>query len=614
MTEWLERPQKTQESRWLMVLDNLSGRSAYPVRPSWVGHLNPESPKIQSWKELLSLLPSTSGQHGHIIITTMEDPAVTGPLLIPVLSLQLKPDTDLSTAGADEQQREIIEFWKEAETRTIEKFALILFLADPVCPWIPVSVLGHGEEDRLPVTSQPGADGRSLRGYALRHGPELLKTMCATKVVDMDKVAAAAWEAVSNSLPDFQVRDDMIQKLEATNDVVKTCGAVLQKYQYLVELDLLSNRKILQNDKIRWRALATAYEQQFEYGTACELYGFEAELRRSLDGGKRTDASVELDCARARMFHYQGSLDTAAEECQRILDENKDVDVGDLRRVPVYRELASVRAGQDRYKDAICEASRALGDENPFGRNACDPRVLDTVRDLIGYALQQEQWTVAGLLLERMLVAAELEHGPTHPTAVAMLEALAATRQLYRDREDAYRMLDMAWERKKKRLGPNHPAVIVCRFQMALACDQMENHGWPNKPKESAAKVYEECLALTEGNLTSSHPIVFAIRENLTMCWIEQGRIEQAREMLLELKADLDMHRRWYPFQTRKRFLRLLQWCKQGRWWYWWPRDGWIDYRNELWIGEVEYNLGSDDDDESWDAPFSAVLYHSGYV
>ncbi|KAM0420271.1 hypothetical protein ACHAPT_011932 [Fusarium lateritium] len=579
--EWLARP---HEKKWLLVLDGLSPNSGYPLSPAWTGWLDKDTRAKDWWREFLGNLPSTAGNRGHVIISTRSKPPVLGPQIIsfttprenwPNEQLRFPVPNPLDTRFRFRKWWQTAQAW---EKRTLE---VALFLSDVDCPRIPIFLLqrelGGDEATRAFTLEDLEIEGPYLRlsNDFLVEGPLLLSHQSfvgdrewMSKTVKFDtesaepevvksevtdeldkaiiRVLKRAWEVLSDGLQTIRNRRDLVMAWDDEEQVIRNISTLLRRRKTLT-VQLVGERPVNLMD------LAAICETHAKYITARKLYNLERE-RHDLWG--EADFALRLHCA--RIYQRSGQYSEAEDQYREIFSSKyskvfatpgiaNPVD----SRISAYRLFASMRASQGKFDEAVKQLSHVLALEDPFGNDADQAQVTESIGELALYLFRSGNEQAASASLQRILASLEKTRGSMHPATLNTMEMLSTITLKSGQMDETQRLLDAVHKSQQDRLGENHPKTVLCRSKIAAAMDLA---GDTNNAKD----MYVECLEAAGECLGPRHPTVFSIRKDFAYCLLTLGKQAEARKELEKLAHEFENSPDLYSSRVRDSINGLL--------------------------------------------------------
>ncbi len=173
------------------------------------------------------------------------------------------------------------------------------------------------------------------------------------------------------------------------------------------------------------------------------------------------------------------------------------------------------------FKQALAIREKVLGSYHP--------EVAESLNDLaiLHYALGD--YAKAGPLYKRALDIREKALGPSHPLVATGLNGLGGLYYALGDYAQAGPLFKRALAIGEKALGPDHPDVATSLNNLATLHDALGDYA-------RAEPLLKRALAIREKALGPSHPEVTSAKGNLGFCYLEQGKLEEAYEILKETK------------------------------------------------------------------------------
>ncbi len=552
VTEWLEQP---REKPWLLVLDDLSRESPYPSSAVWTSKRS----ERKSWRELLRLIPSTTGSHGHVIISTRDHIDIPGLTIITFDP----PKSELAVGMApfEEPSREVAKWWETATSRRRSVLALVLLMSDQQCPQIPLYLLREDfpEADeigewRVPELSLLGGGDNQcivLSDALLKEGPRLLVNRAQSSFVSMaEGVAADAWGILSKRL---ETPPDAISNWDRQARLVRNVTATLTRCRELIVSDALPKDYFCKcpGKGASWADMASVCECHSAYTTAKKLFKLERKLtpHKHLEATKSKLQDLKLQLDYARVCQRAGNYQKAEEVLEKVSQSQADLPREFLEAT--RRQFASLLASQGRYSEAASKLSEVLEEESPFSRDASKKEARETVSDLAMYLIKSGNRPAASFLLQRVLLSFEDSQGNLPLPMLCTMEALSAIKQEEGELDDAYRLLSSVHDCQGDRLGDEHPSTVICWSKMAAVLD-LEGQ------QPAAVEIYNKCLPLATKGLGPRHPSVFGIRENLARCLLAQGKTTEAAEEFKLLEDEITSFPGMYPSAVKRRIKSFL--------------------------------------------------------
>ncbi|RSL91608.1 hypothetical protein CEP51_000247 [Fusarium floridanum] len=573
--EWLARP---HEKKWLLVLDGPSPDSDYPLSPAWTGWLDQRTPVEDWWREFLGNLPATTGNRGHIVISTRSDVEGLGPQIIPFAPPR---DEGWGTSAPNHPNTRLRfrEWWQTAQIWEKRILGVTLFLSDAKCPRTPTFLFKPGLvegliEDENTWTSTPRvleSDGSCLRlsNEFLADGPLLLYHTGKTDVEDLDldnealkaaaqvnkvivSVLSQAWEALSTGLQAIRNRRDLVIAWDDEKQVVHNISTLLRRCNSLTDQNALTLSLSQGNGHLV--ELAAVCASHAEYETARKLYDLQME-RQHLSG--EADLALKLDCA--RVYQQSGQYLDAEDQYKKIFVMYSEAfetpgikPVDD--RVTAYRQFASMRASQGKFDEAVKQVSQVLALEDPFGDDADQAQVTESIHELALYLFKSGNEQAASASLQRVLTSLEKTRGRMHPVTLSTMEILSTIKVKTGQIDEAQRLLNAVYDCQLERLGERHPKTVICMSRIAAAMDLGGN-------AEKAEGIFIKCLETAKDCLGARHPALFGIRDDFVRCLVGLGKQDEARKELETLKGEFKSSPGLYPSAVVLRIKGLLA-CK----------------------------------------------------
>lgn len=563
--EWLARP---HEKKWLLIMDSLSPESGYPLSTTWTDWLDQRKSANDWWRNFLEHLPSTTGNRGHIIISTRSDIEQLGPRIIPFTSPK-DAGLDPSASSLPETGSRFREWWQTAQVWEKGVLGVTLFLSDCKCPRTPKFLFEPGlVEDESTWTSTPRAlksDGSCIRlaNDFLADGPLLLYQTGKVDVENLDlkseasktgtqvdkifvEVLTKTWEALSTGLQAVRNHRDLVTGWDDEKQVAHNISALVRRCDSLTDRDTLK-RSLGEGDK-HLVNLAAVCEAHAEYETARKLYGLQMERQR-LQG--KLDLTLQLNCA--RVFQQSGQfLDAEAQYSNIFATYNKFFETPGIKpddaRITAYRQFASMRASQGKFDEAVKQISQVLALEGPFGDDA---QVTESIHELALYLYKSGNGQAASASLQRIVASLEKTRGKMHHVTLSTMEFLSAIKVKIGQIDEAQRLLNAVYDCRLKQLGEKHPKSILCRSKIAATTDLKGN-------AEEAEAIFIECLDAALESLGPRHPALFSIRDDFAHCLVTLGKQGKAREELEKLNGEFEVSPRLYSSKAIRRIRRLL--------------------------------------------------------
>lgn len=572
VTEWLARP---HNKRWLLVLDGLSPDSGYPSSIVWANQLDQRKSKRRSWRELLRLIPSTTGKRGHIIITTRDKIGDLGPEIIHFendkrdhATIQINPEEP--TFAFREISPELLAWWKTAPDWERTAFGLMLFLSDRQCSRIPMFLLEsqlkeHGAHSlTIPDIEQDNSHIR-LPDSLLARGPVLLSGLAnisnkTSPAKTAKAIAQRAWDILDESVRRVQRQSDLISVWDLEEQVVGNIAATLRRCNSVLSSQELA--EISPRNKARsWVELASICETHTAYTTAEALYQRERKFHQrekknevSWDADEtatwgNTEFSLRLKCA--RVYQRDRNYVEAEDVYKDLFSDNQDRIPMNMR-IDAYCQFARMRASQGRFSDAVDKVSQVLVLEDPFGDHASHKKITESISALATYLAKDGNRPAASAILQRMLLTLEETRGKMHPSTLGTMEALSNIKLKEGELHDAQALLRDVYAYQKTRLGEHHPMTVLCGVRIAAACDLSGD------AKTAVAK-YAACLQSATECFGPRHPTVFSIREGYVRCLGTLGDREKARDEGKKLKDEVDRSPALYSRTVKRRVERFVE-------------------------------------------------------
>ncbi|KAK3368828.1 hypothetical protein B0T24DRAFT_630747 [Lasiosphaeria ovina] len=551
VTEWLEQP---HEKKWLLVLDDLSHDSSYPLPLSLIDWTHSRRAPLPSWRKLLRSIPCVSGHRGHVIITTKLDQELACTHTIEFDGVMGGgAESSRATNRTDEHIPRIQDWLDKAQEEDRRLFPIYLFLSDQDCPWVCGNLIHHSKaQDNSALTisakhyrKHSVFDGdKEMRnresGFVLDRGPSILPRLGRTQ--ELMESAYNAWETVSSTLSSLGSGAPPNSSLwEIEDEIVQNCGVAFRRCENLIQRKALKQDFLLQWD-LHWGALELTCEDHSAYSTAVNFHRL-VEAAVSTQKVLEGEPAPQTGRQRTRQPDRQQPAEawpSYASMLGQYVRTNATTERPAM--IAARRECAQVSALRGRFDKAADEASQVLGLEDVFGADVGDARLSGTVRELIAYLGRAGNWLAAAALLQRELAAAEREAGPEpdlHPVTVSLREALAAAEQLHGNLVQAEVHFDHAYRAQTRRLGPSHPRTMLTHCRLAAVLDCRGN-------SDKALKIYASHLNDLDKTLGAANPVVFGVRENLALCLMGRGELLKAEKHLFLLEAILKNYPRLY--------------------------------------------------------------------
>lgn len=125
---------------------------------------------------------------------------------------------------------------------------------------------------------------------------------------------------------------------------------------------------------------------------------------------------------------------------------------------------------------------------------------------------------------ERALAIHRREHGPEHGITAFGLNALASVHEGNLEYAEALPLIEKVVAIWQQNLGPRHPLTFEARVRLAGVWSALGKY-------DEAARVLEGILAM-KGVLSSGQPSIVAAHHTLAVVRLQQGRFEEARELV----------------------------------------------------------------------------------
>ncbi|KAK1749429.1 hypothetical protein QBC47DRAFT_395871 [Echria macrotheca] len=568
VTQWMEQ---LQQRPWLLVIDNLSCNSPFPCQPGWTSR----PPRRYTWRELLRLIPSVSGFHGHVILGT-GDSACRKLRGLKIISLEASAERDVDQAtdpgpsflgylSDGTASRNIASWWSGLSVHSRIRFALALLTSDPECPRIPLSLLRvqYGDNDisvrndidscnwhRISglAVSEGDRSDVILPDYLLQEGPRLLVERTADLFASLaDEVILAACRSLSTTVEHLRADFDPVRGWMAEEQVVRHSRALCRRWSELNSnpaLGKIGQVTDVPSRGIGLRILARVCEDHGAYDTAAKLYDYELQSYPLQQRAK--DVELQLLASHA---HLQTTHDKKSEDVYSSAISRSEIPT-DLK-IKTSRALASWYASQNRLDDAVSLLSEALSNEDPFGGDASERYIMQALSDLATYLAATGNRSSASSLVQRLLLSLEDTHKRGDLFSLSAMEALSILNQEEGDLDEALTLARAVYNCQQKRLGDGHPGTIRSRCRMAAVFDLQDHHS-------KAEGIYRECLGRAVQRLGSCHPSLFSIRENLARCLLAQGKNKPASHEYSLLRDEIDRYPGLYSSAVERRIDHFL--------------------------------------------------------
>lgn len=537
VTEWLTRP---HQQKWLLVLDGLSLASGYPTPAIWTA----QHGESESWRELLGLLPPTTGKAGHIVITTRSTVAISGPKIIPFKTPHRRraPKVSNPSPGLDKTPKSLPTCW----ARVLE---LTLFLSDQTCPNVPDLLL---ETKWLKSCERLEMPGLAYDEHCFRLS-DALRSSSVESLLDPDssseeagsmaKAVSRIWEALNRGIQSIRSKRDLVFAWDAEAQIAQNISALLRnlkRYDKGLKGQALWETILFGDDK-DWADLAFICETHAEYSTAKKLFEVEREKQEE---GSKAQFALRLDCARVyqRFKNYRD-----AESQYKEIDRSESKEL----RIAACRQFASMQASRGKYAEAAEKLSGVLALEDPFGDDAWQKQVAESMGELATYLARDGNRSAASAILQRMLVPLEVTRGRMHPATLNTMEALSMIKLDEGELSQAQNLLQRVYDSQKERLGEKHPVTLMCWYKMAAASDL---GGDP----ERAEALYVDCLEAAVESLGPYHPSLIMIRVAFFRCLRTLRKLDEAKEQLRMLEEGTQRFPDLYPVTMARQIVPVL--------------------------------------------------------
>ena len=324
--------------------------------------------------------------------------------------------------------------------------------------------------------------------------------------------------------------DRSVETLAVANDLVR---AHLNQGQYEKATSLLDNlrvatRQTLGEDHLEtlktMNLLAWLDESQGRFADAERLLTSVLKRRKRIQGQTHPDTSMAINNL-AYVYQSQGQLDKAEPLFLKALDQIlQQQGQWHPQTLTVMNNLASLYLGQGRladaevlYRDALHKAEASLG--------AKHPHTLMLLNSLALNCYQQQRFDEAEQLFFKSLRYQRQQLGDDHPNTLTTKHNLAALYQDQQRHEDAERLYAETWVQRKEVLGASHPDTLTTLNNFAFLYLTQERYA-------EAKPLYEETTKLVPQAFGENHDNVVISLAMLGLCQLQGAAFDQAEATL----------------------------------------------------------------------------------
>lgn len=311
--------------------------------------------------------------------------------------------------------------------------------------------------------------------------------------------------------------------------------------------------------------LADLYIRSGEFDKAASLLQPMAETAEDTLGPNHLEVALTLDSL-GRAYIHQGRYREAEVLLSRALNIAKaSVGPEHIETATIENDLAVVlqRLGEFERADALFRHALATR-ERELG--ADDPRVATTLNNYGDFLRTRGLYEEAIPLLERALEIRERVLGPEHPRVASICNNLALAYKKLEKYDRSEHLYLRALEIRENTYGPDHPrtasvlANLAGLYKAIGNVDQAETsyrraitiyeqaqpahptlasvlYGFADllrhegRPGE-AERLLEQALVIQEDALGPEHVLTARSRKSLALTWVDQGRSEDAADLL----------------------------------------------------------------------------------